>query len=416
MADHGMDSGDCNNTLEPQEKSQALTDSLYDGPLDHIIRNHPELFVYPWFWTRRHARFLHVDYKEEEPRIRSFSQHLHLTNKHDQHGDSAQGADISTPQSKDGKNILRVPSFTLPYIATPYLNRYIKELSTHGNEASRETRLPAMETLLVWKKQQRQRYLSTLMNSKMMGGKSRKSPNRDSNNGAYIRHRLKVKNNPLYIAYGKRERVIVPSSRTYTLVKDVSYASRHSWRLIYLDRSQFNHMQKRRRRMMAERLRNEISVEAEDAAIEWSPNEGRMAGLFIAMAQQRRREIDLERQSYRSFGIDPLPSPQLQARYQILLTDNGADRVCMYLYTAHVSDFLLEHFRNPARLPQLSRPEHGQPLLKIHRATIPFPPYTSFRHRLRTVIMDLANGAVGGFFPDLKLQERRQDGMNIAQN
>ncbi|RWA14181.1 hypothetical protein EKO27_g923 [Xylaria grammica] len=402
MEGHGVGNGGSSSLREPQrEKSQALADSLYDGPLDHIIRNHPELFVRPSRWTARHAGYLQVSYMEEEPWMSSFTPLEHEL----EHEDSVRSTGVSKPEANKSQDMLRVSSFSLPDITYLRRDSHISRLSTHNTAT---TRLIAMQGLLVGK------------NSKALEGYGPianpfyPSRNRESNNNKKeIQNRLRVKSIPLSITYSKRKIVIVPNSRTYTLAKDTPNEPMHHWRLIYLDQSQLKDRRslkwKKRRRTMADELGVENTTAEKGDLDEWSPNKGHMASLFIAMAQQLQCEIE-EKQTQRSATCEKEPShirsnierpePQQQARYQILLTDNNGDSPYIYLYTAQVSDFLLEHFRTPAHLPEIARLERNSPLLKIHRTIIPFSPWKSFRRRLRTGIMNFANGTAGGFFSD----------------
>ncbi|TGJ83347.1 hypothetical protein E0Z10_g5422 [Xylaria hypoxylon] len=414
MKDHGIDNGDSNNLREPQHaKSQELTDSLYDGPLDHIIRNHPELFVRPQFWTRCQAKFLHVVYKEEQPKMIFSHQHLRLTHKYGEHEDRVQDADMSTPKSNKGEYMLRVPLFEFPDVKSSYMHSHIDKPKTN-TDSLMSLRMTVMERLMLERKRKRKRKSSknvaTLGIPDQIANQPVENRNHEINNNTKdIHHRLKVKNIPLAIEYGRRRIIIVPNCRNYILTQDTPSAPQHAWRLIYLDQSQvknrWSSKRKRRNQIMADKLG--IQEDVSDTSL----SEGFIASLFIAMAQQRQYEIEEEKQrAQQSAANMQEPSQarpnsvelQLQPRYQILLSDkDGPD---MHLYTAHVSDFLLEHFRTPARLPQVAQPKYGSPLLKIHRTVIPFLPCKSFRRRLRRNIMYLANSTVDGFFPGVNPQ------------
>jgi hypothetical protein len=135
-----------------------------------------------------------------------------------------------------------------------------------------------------------------------------------------------------------------------------------------------------------------------------------MAGLFLAMAQQQHEEPNKKgneqsgQQVHEKTALTPSHNhtqsniPELEPRYQILLTDNERDRSCIHLFTAQVSKFLVEHFRTPARLPDIALSEDDPSLIKIHHTIIPFKSWQSFRGRLRMAIMKYANGTADGFF------------------
>ncbi|KAI0487369.1 hypothetical protein F4859DRAFT_253274 [Xylaria cf. heliscus] len=417
---------------EQRSRSHSLTDSLYDGPLDHIIRNHPKLFVRPQYWTKRHASFLHVVCKEErswswsqhrqgagQPGHEGATQHVDISNSDPQEpGEMQQPVSFSSETDTD---VLRVPSFKCPSLPHPHLNSHISALRTKSSDGYSITRRISMDTLLVWKAPKPSNIWRTLLNPDHVGSpyiKARRHKSDRHINGT--RGRLKVKSIPLSIRYGKRRISIALNSPTYKLAGKTPYAQRNAWRLIYVDCSQLEgrplSKRQRRRQRMAARLGLDVEIgptpeSKEDERDGWPINKGYMAGLFIAMAQERQYEIEYkqEQQSQTSTADTqeasqeasqgPSPSgPELQPRYQILLTDNDEDSSCIHLYTAHVSDFLLEHFRTPSRLPDMASSEHEPHLVKIHHTNIPFAPYKSFRRRLRMTIMEYANGNADGFF------------------
>ncbi|KAI0912184.1 hypothetical protein F4823DRAFT_229238 [Ustulina deusta] len=381
---------DRNNKLpeRQQEKSQVLTDSLYDGPLDHIIRNHPELFMNPLRWTNRHAGFLHVACKEEP----SFSlPHHHRPIKKRKRESSIRDTDEPRAES----NMLGVPHFQFPKITQSHLESNIGGLKARGaDDTSNTSRLTTMDGLLD------EKMVLDPNRDVSQSFKNCKYESDNSNNNK--NHRLTVKRIPIVITYADRRITIVSDSQTYTSSRDTPYALRHAWRLIYLDRSQ---LQKRHLSKQEGELQRgvECAATSKNHPGKWAFNAGRMAGLFIAMAQQRQNDIehkeDEEQRAEQS--QDSSHVMQLQPRYQILLTDRNSGNPCIYLYTAQVSDFLLEHFRTPARLPPTSRSEPDDShLMKIHRVMIPAAPLKSARRRLRVAIIQYANGTAGGFFAD----------------
>ncbi|KAI1755802.1 hypothetical protein F4782DRAFT_527158 [Xylaria castorea] len=437
--------GDSNSPHKhPEERSRLLTDSLYDGPLNHIIRNHPKLFVRPRDWTKRHARFLHVVCKEERSWLLASTQHCQRTRQQD-HESLVQHVEKPTSKSQEleledtryhttsssdtDTDVLRVPPFQFPSLPHPHLNSHVGRLRSESAFISYLSRQIALKSLLVWKRPRPSKIWRTLLNPDHVASEPIKTCGyKSDDNIKYARHKLKVEHSPLFIKYGKRKISIGLSPQTYTLAGDTSYTQRNAWRLIYLDRSQLGmgrplSKRERRRLRMAARLGIDMkngrdpsivvsSDDDEDERDGWPVNEGYMASLFIAMAQERQCEAEYkkEQKTQPSAADTQIAShgsshstPQLHPRYQILLTNNDADSSCIHLYTAHVSDFLLEHFRNPARFPHIAPSEHESHLLKIHRTKIPFTPYKSFRRRLRMTIMEYANGTAGGFFSGLNL-------------
>ncbi|KAI0548482.1 hypothetical protein F4679DRAFT_319403 [Xylaria curta] len=420
--------GDGDRPYEDQEeKSRSLTDSLYDGPLNHIIRNHPKLFVRPRDWTKRHAEFLHVVCKEEESCFLPSTQHCQRT-KQQEHEGLVQHVDKSTSESREleledtqhhasllggtDTDVLRVPPFRFPSLPRPHLNSHIGRLRNESAFISHLSRQIAMKSLLVWKRPRPSKIWRTLLNpDHVVPEPNVKDP----------RHRLQMKCALLAIEYGTRMINMGLSPQTFTLAGDTSYSQRNAWRLIYLDRSQLKtgrplSRRERTRLKIAERLGIDTGdpstmVRPDDDGDErdvWPVNQGYMAGLFIAMAQDRQWEVEIQEMAQQSTVNTQEASdasshniqypPQIQPRYQILLTDNDEDSSYIHLYTAHVSDLLLERFRNPACFPHIAPAEHEPHLLKIHHTKIPYAPHKTFRRRLRTTIMEYANGTAGGFF------------------
>ncbi|TRX98439.1 hypothetical protein FHL15_000513 [Xylaria flabelliformis] len=421
-----------------EEKFRSLTDSLYDGPLNHIIRNHPKLFVRPRDWTKRHAEFLHVVCKEEDPWFLPSTQHCQQT-KQQEHESLVQHTDKSTFEPRESESedtryhasspggadtdILRVPPFRFPSLPRPHLNSHIGRLRNESAFVSHSSRQIAMKSLLVWKRPRPSKIWRTLLNPDHATPEPIKTCDyKGDNNTKDPRHRLNMKCVLLCIEYGTRLISMGLSPQTFTLAGDTSYSQKNAWRLIYLDRSQLKtgrslSRRERKRLSISKRLGIDTGIgpstmvspnDNGDERDDWPVSQGYMASLFIAMAQDRHWEVKLQelaRQSTvntqeashaSSHGIHhPL---QIQPRYQILLTDNHEDSSYIHLYTAQVSDFLLEHFRNPAHFPHVAPSDHEPYLLKIHHTKIPFAPYKTFRRRLRMTIMEYANGTAGGFF------------------
>ncbi|KAI8951528.1 hypothetical protein F4801DRAFT_282261 [Xylaria longipes] len=435
--------GDGNSPHEHQgDRSRLLSDSLYDGPLNHIISNHPKLFVKPQDWTERHARFLHVVCKEERLIFWTVTQHSQST-KQQKYEILIQRVDKSTSGSQESEemqqdtslasdtdtDMLRVPSFRFPSLPHPHLNSHIARLSSERAGVSNVSRRIAMESLLVWKRPRPSNIWRTLLNPDHVAPEPIKTCSYKGDNGIKdVHHELKVEFLPLAIKYGKRRISVGFKAPTYTLAGDTSYAQRNAWRLIYVDRAEWgigrplSEAERRDKRMMMQ-LRAALGIlespNGKDARDGWPVNQGCMAGLFIAMAQQRQEEQQARLSTANTREASRAPShstSQLQPRYQILLTTDAEISPYIQLYTAHVSDFLLEHFRTPAHRPQTALSEHEPHLLKIHRCIIPFSPYKSFRCRLRMAIMEYANGTADGFFSDPNpTPDGEQEGAASAQ-
>ncbi|KAI0187969.1 hypothetical protein EV127DRAFT_482875 [Xylaria flabelliformis] len=423
--------GDGDRPYEHQkDKFRSLTDSLYDGPLNYIIRNHPKLFVKPREWTKRHAEFLHVVCKEEDPWFLLPTQHCQQT-KQQEHECLIQHVDKSTFESRElesedtryhastlggaDADVLRVPPFRFPSLPRPHLYSHIGRLRNESACVSHSSRQIAMKSLLVWKRPRPSKIWRTLLNPDHITPEPIKTCDyKSDNNTKDPRHRLSMRCVPLCIEYGTRLISMGFSPQTFTLAGDTSYSQKNVWRLIYLDRSQLKTgrlLSRRERKCLSIRKRLGIDTgiwpdprivspdDNGDEQDDWPVNQGYMAGLFIAMAQGRQRQSTVNTQEASHAPSHSIHhSQQIQPRYQILLTDNREDSSCIHLYTAQVSDFLLEHFRNPARFPHVAPSGHEPYLLKIHHTKIPFAPYKTFRHRLRTSIMEYANGTAGGFF------------------
>ncbi|KAJ2994364.1 hypothetical protein NUW58_g1575 [Xylaria curta] len=426
-----------------QQKSKLLTDSLYDGPLNDIIRSHPKLFVRPHRWTKHHAMFLRVAYKEEQPRLWPVSEQV----KQQGHGGSVQHADKlkrKTHQS-DGTSTYtsvatgsangpdadtpRVPPFQLPNVPRSNLKSHIRTLRAGSAEAASVWRSDAMKAIIMWRKSSPSNIRRTGLHPDDVVSELIKKcvyPSNKHNNVAL--HRLRERSDSLWIVYGNRKTLIARNCQIYTLAAGTPYAQQDAWRLLYLDRSQLRNVRSCPKLREIQKISKRLGIvpiddrvetylrpspkDAEDKSHKQPLNEGHMSSLFLAMAQERQYEAkctkkqqneksmtDTQASQHISSNNSQTPS-QLPPRYQILVTDNDQDSTCIHLYTAHVSDFLLEHFSNPARLPQIDPPGPDSALLKIHHAVVPYTPFKSFRYRLRTSIMKYANGTAGGFFSD----------------
>lgn len=123
---------------DDDENSKQLANSLYEGPLDHVIRNNPNLFVAPRYWTNRHSELLRVDCREGWRWTSSQVEPSYATEEHEhedlarhdpkeiQHhtspGDSSVGISVSGPVSAPvsahhaDNGMLRVPRFHYPRI------------------------------------------------------------------------------------------------------------------------------------------------------------------------------------------------------------------------------------------------------------------------------------------------------------
>ncbi|KAI1423867.1 hypothetical protein F5Y12DRAFT_502835 [Xylaria sp. FL1777] len=409
---------DSNSNLPEQQQGRPCvpTDSLYDGPLDHIIRNHPELFVRPLYWTNRHARVLHVACKEEQVLFRlPKKQHRRPIQEHINEDSIQEPAKMRTES-----NMLHVTRFQSSRISNPDLEAHIGGPRAHGtHDTSDALAFTAIAGLRAEETSEPINASMTTLNHnqplKHWDYKSGKNSNRKH-------RRLKVKRASIDLIYGGRKITIVPTSRTYTLVGDTRYTWRHAWRLICLDRSQLEIKRlSRRKRALLTGINRADMAKNDDS--NWTFNAGRMASLFIAMAQQRQNKTEYEDKAQRAQHSaadkqEPSHVPsQLQPRYQIVLTDNRRNNPYIHLYTAHVSDFLLAHFRTPAHLPKIARADDNSPLMKIHRVTIPSTPRKSFQRRLRTAITQYANGTAGGFFSDLSPRddgEQEHDDESVA--
>ncbi|KAI0447203.1 hypothetical protein F4803DRAFT_500056 [Xylaria telfairii] len=445
-------SGDSNGDISVRsrkrqdEVSGLLTDSLYDGPLDHIIRNHPKLFAKPQNWTEDHCQFLHVACKDEPPVLCSSTQHHRPTERQDHEGPTRH-VDKANSNSQVFDRIsrhaffitdtdadrLRVPPFQFPSLPRPHLNAHITMLRTEISNGYPPSREAALQNLLVWTPPVPSKIWKILLNPDYIDRQVSKPPNygggSDADNVHHrlmaenirlcipkygrgydadnVHHKLRAEGIRLYIKYGGRSRNMILSCPLYQFETGPFCTPRDDWRLIYIDCAQLKRnrgLSKKRKRHQMMRARLGLPVDTsprvetnEGEQDGWPLSQGYMASIFIAMAQKREEDL-----MFRHFLVLPsrVPtpsSPQLQPRYQVLLTDNNSDCSCIHLYTASVSDFLLEHFRTPSRLPRV---RHAPPLLKIHHTTIAFFPFISFRGRLRMAIMEYANGTAGGFFSD----------------
>lgn len=239
---------------------------------------------------------------------------------------------------------------------------------------------------------------------------------------------------PICLHYSNRKIAVVPFCSIYTLIGMGPQEQENVWCLAYLDRHMLGSglSLSRRQRRLQEALRRKGLLTSpaivdpkdgrDDGDEAWPLTKGYLAGLFISLAQTRRSQI-IEGKRKESIGSKspinpttrpaetgtpdltpgsaqptPILPPNIEPRYQILLTDRAAPTGpadCVQLYTAQISDFLLEHFRTPAQRPARNAPHQ---FMRINRSVIPAKPSRSFQRRLRAAIMHDANTTVGGFF------------------
>ncbi|KAI1131019.1 hypothetical protein F5Y10DRAFT_234461 [Nemania abortiva] len=221
----------------------------------------------------------------------------------------------------------------------------------------------------------------------------------------------------LTLLYGERLFPIAEEPNFYHLVGNMLLKRRMPWSLLYLDRSQLqiplsvpsSKKKKRRRRprrSAAARRKALKKAQAQDGEEKKKktpptpPNQGVIASMFIAIAQHRLLDIsDLDENDEQPEANNAQrPVAQQDVRYQILLTDNAVSSAYIHLYTAQVSDFLLECFKTPTRLPRVAPPSRDSPLMRVHHAAVPYIPRASFQQRLYEAIRKHANGTADGFF------------------
>ncbi|KAI0423805.1 hypothetical protein F5Y09DRAFT_178152 [Xylaria sp. FL1042] len=373
--------------MEDHGKSRVLTDDLFDGPLDHVIRNHPKLFVHPLRWTHKHAILLHVTCMDEPSLFPVSNKDGRI--KHDEHRSSGQDADKSRIESDS----------QLPKTAKLQLEPQNGRVGTRDTgSAAKNPRLNGISSVLSKEIEQSTTVPSTLSPSQLVADLMTQTPM----NGIHISDKKQRQENvkveewtPIEITYGDRATTIISNARIYTLGNKTPSGSRHLWRMIFLHRSELEQTPPSRRRWRP-RLLLGSSTQTHSPSAQWKFNAGCMAGLFIALAQRGQAELE-EKKSARRRSTD------LRPRYQIGVSDVSCPEPCVHLYTAEVSDLLLAHFRTPARLPQNAPSrdkDKSSPLIKIHRVVISQVPRKSLRRRLRAAVTHYANGTVGGFFPD----------------
>ncbi|KAI1349684.1 hypothetical protein F5Y01DRAFT_288300 [Xylaria sp. FL0043] len=377
--------------MDEPRKPQPLADDLYDGPLDHVIRNHPRLFVHPLRWSHHHARFLHVSCMDAPSLLSISNQDNQIKKK--KHRSSVKGTDKSKTK----------PDSDLPEMARLHLR------PRSGRRRSRVGKLSAKGPLfdhmsrVVSKKIEQSIIIAprpTLMAAQLVEGLTPQRPTygvfgvqtRDKKKDRVI---VQGNNIPIEITYASRTLPIVPRAPMYTFGSDTPPEFRQVWRLALLNRSELEKKPTSKRRWRSQLLAYHPSINTKTSA-PYEFNAGRMAALFIGMAQRRRSEL---KKSER-LGRAAESAADVRPRYQILVWDDNRQSPCVHLYTAEVSDFLLDHFRTPARLPHTGwSKDESSHLIKIHRIVIPQRPHKSFRRRLRTAITQYANGTAGGFFP-----------------
>ncbi|KAI1108852.1 hypothetical protein F5Y14DRAFT_458931 [Nemania sp. NC0429] len=394
-----------NKTSHKQKKLDEHTpaDSLHNRPLDHIVMSNPRLFVRPAYWTKQHASILCAAYKEDKSMPLLFppqclDQELEAKASMQQPGFSRVTPSDLLPAAGE---ILRLPQllspFQLPKLPYPRMTSHTDQLRSNAAQADAYlSKTQAMDGLLL--KQQQQQKIARILNlvQDLLTG-----PSQDEFG------ELSSRSIPLSITYGKKAIPILVESRYYMFADDNHHHRNDAWRLFYLDRSQLNQgpwtkIKKTRHRKMIQKLgiAGTERATAGGGLSQWSA-----AALFISIAQARQRDVEETKKTTEKPGHSTTtmpssePRPQPQPRYQILFTENGeSDSSGIHLYTAQVSEFLLEHFGTPARIPPTGPSDKSSRLLKIHHTVIPFSPFRSFRRRLRIAIMHYANGTAGGFF------------------
>lgn len=322
----------------------------------------------------------------------------------------------SDPAVGESVGSSRVPPFNLPALSYRGLSSQINQLRSNNADTSHTTKMRAMDNLLL--RQGRRVGVSRIVynvpesstGTRLLHGEKGTTSPKDK------LRQLGSRSVSLSITYGSRMTPILLNSRCYSLRRGDDYDEREDmWRLYYLDRSQFGirpwKKQLRRRKNVTQKLGKAETEDPPTSNPQDNGNESRalrltqgsIAGLFISMAQARERELEFDR-LLRGLGspirMPPEPQPQMQARYQLLFTDNDKDSTCIYLYTAQVSDLLLDHFNTPAHLPLTALLSHSPHLMKIHRIAISYTPFKSFRRRLRIAIGEYANGTSHGYFGD----------------
>ncbi|KAI1187805.1 hypothetical protein F5B17DRAFT_301432 [Nemania serpens] len=426
--------GDKNSPHEQQQSGSERScedtpaDSIYDRPLDQILMSYRKLKVKPCYWTQQHATILHVAYKEQlwryffgtpEPETGgSMPQADKSAVEGDELGDTWRRTPNIAPIGRENAASSRVPPFRLPTLPLWYVPVIVHQLITKSKSASYAQRKAALDHLLLGH-----------------GGEitpSRKicalplPTTQPSDMNLITRTKdescqLASRTVSLSIDYGRTTTTILPESRYYVLTGDGYDELKSEWCLFYLDRSQLVKMPwkntKRKSNSVVARKPGVVARTEDASATGPHSNrnkscalnltQGTLAGIFISIAQARQREVKGNERTAKAPDSPttnrPLESQsqsQLQPRYQVLLTDiNSEARYCdVHLYTAEVSDFLLEHLGTPARMPTTAPSSRDSPLLKIHHAMIHHAPFESFQRRLRFAITECANGTAERLF------------------
>ncbi|KAJ8129890.1 hypothetical protein O1611_g3742 [Lasiodiplodia mahajangana] len=319
---------------ERQEKEKFIVSCAYTLPLDRIVRNEQHLFVKPCYWTECHSHVLDVTCLQQEP--------------------------IDRYQFPPGPIVgWRIQLFKLPHLYGLEEASEIKRLRTKSTSGAYDLRLATMERLISWK-------------PRLPGSSSSRNRNSEEEH-IDSQHKLAVYHVPLIMNYGKREFQIIQNVRLYHYIDTLPHTQDNAWCLIHIDRSQI-----------------EVPPKTPLGRI----NRGILTSFFLAMAQKRLYSLSAREgpnSQQRAVLETPAPVRQDKVRYQILLTDNDASDDFVHLYTAEISDFLLEHFRKPAHLPKIDPPKRISRLMRIHHAPIPFEPTKGFRDRLQGAIVMNAN-------------------------
>lgn len=127
---------------------RKLADSLYEGSLDHVIRNNPSLFLAPKYWTNRHSELLHVDCREGWRWTSSKVEPSYGTKEHEykdpvrpgleeiQHhtspADISVTAPVAVPANHAENGVLRVPRFQYPRLELGERRMHVGALISNG--------------------------------------------------------------------------------------------------------------------------------------------------------------------------------------------------------------------------------------------------------------------------------------------
>lgn len=367
--------------------------TIFNSSLDSILRNDPSLSARPREWSQKHADLFKVAYKNERPLSLSHKQELSLKVYEKWISDkdlSLTGTgfrDLADSRVADiNAGTPCVPNFVLPNKEKDSIYRNIEILCNPDVRPMNE-RTRALHHLLCHHPKTSDYSGSSFHPTRSnTEGVSSIPENNGRNEGDNTQNRrLTCQKCVIHIKYGKASFEVMRDCRVFTLGGNRKGAKKHSWCLLYFDRSDFIRKSESRRhrkawsnRAISRRPSNYLLDEDHARHDTWPLSQGQMAGVFLSMAT----------------------SAGNLSRYQVLLTDVENDQEYMHLFTAQVSPFLVAHFRKPARPPRPKLPLCGNDgsLIKIHHTVIPFHEKDSFRGRLRMTISTFANGTAGGFF------------------